>query len=84
MNSHLVTVKVSIKRRTNQWVKVDRLPLYQHRLKRLDAQTVKGWRPVQHHRMLFDHFLQDIPNFWTLLFHHALRSLDGGCHTVQL
>src|SRR5512135_1886155 len=35
-------------------------------------------------RMLADHLFQDVPNFRTLLFHHALGRLDGGSHAVDL
>ena len=33
--------------------------------------------PVEQHRMVLDHTIQNVPDLSALLFHHALRSLDG-------
>ncbi len=47
MNRHLIAVEISVERRTYQRMDTDSLPLYQHRFKGLNAETVKGGRPVQ-------------------------------------
>src|SRR4051812_25791974 len=33
---------------------------------------------VQKNRMLFHHFIENIPNFFFFLFHHLLCTFDGG------
>ena len=65
-------------------MQLDRLAFNQDRLKRLNAQTVQGRRAVQHHRMLADHFIQDIPDFRAFLFHQFLGLLDGAGQTLGL
>ena len=47
VNRHLVTVEVSVKRRTHQWVQLNRFTFDQYRLERLDTQTVKCRCTVQ-------------------------------------
>ena len=84
MNSHLVTVKVSVKRCTNQRMQLNGLAFNQHRLKCLDTQTMQGGRTVQHDRMLTNHLLQDIPDLGALAFNQTLGSLDGGRFAAQL
>ncbi len=42
MNSHLITVKVGIKRHTDQWMKLDSLAFYEHCLKSLHSQSVQS------------------------------------------
>ena len=63
VNGHLVTVKVSVKRSTNQRVQLNGLTLDQLRLECLDTQTVQRWSAVQEHRVPFQHVLQNIPNY---------------------
>ena len=79
VHRHLVTVKVSVKRSANQRMQLDCLTFDQHRLECLNTKTVQGWRPVQHHRMLANHFLKNIPDFRHFLFNKAFSRLDGGC-----
>src|ERR1700678_1855790 len=55
---------------------LDRLTLDEHRHERLDAETVKGWRAVEEHRMLLDHAVEHVPHFGTHAFDHALGALD--------
>src|SRR4051812_44868877 len=55
----------------------DRLAFDQHRLERLDAETMQRRRAVEQHRMLANHFLEHVPHFGTLQFDHLLRLLDG-------
>ena len=42
VNSHLVTVEVGVERRANERVDLDGLALDQHRLERLDAETMQA------------------------------------------
>ena len=81
---HLVTVKVGVKGGTDQRVQLDRLTLNQHRLKRLDTQTVQGWRTVQQNWMLANNLFQDVPNFWPLTLNHSFGCLNGVGQSVQL
>ena len=76
MHGHLVTVEIRIERGTYQWMQLNRLTLYQNRLKCLDTQPVQCGGAVQHNRMLFDNFLQNIPHFCLQTLHHLLRALD--------
>ena len=78
MHGHLVTIKVSVKGRTNQRMQLDSLTFDQNRFKRLDAQTVQSRRTVQHHRVFTYHFIQNIPNFRTFFFHQFLSLLHSG------
>ena len=81
MHSHLVTVKVGVESRTNQWMQLDGLAFDQDGLKRLDAQTVQRRRTVQHDRVFFDHLFEDVPNHGCARFDFFLGSLDGGRNT---
>ena len=47
VHRHLITVEVGVERRTYEGVYPDGLTLDQHRLKRLDAESVERWRTVQ-------------------------------------
>ena len=63
VHGHLVAVEVGVERRANQRMQLDRLALDQHRLERLDAETMQRRRAVQHHRMLADDLVEDVPDF---------------------
>ncbi len=78
MHGHLVAVEIGVERGADQRVQLDRLALDQHRLERLNAEAMQRRRAVQHHRVLADHFFEDVPHFGTLLLHHALCRFDGG------
>ena len=84
MHRHLVAVEIGVEGGADQRMKLDRLALDQHRLERLDAQPVQRRRAVQHHRVLADHLLEDVPHLRPLLLHHPLRRLDGGGVAVFL
>ena len=83
MDRHLVAIEVGVEGRADERMQLDGLTLDQHGLERLNAEPVKRRRPVQHHRMLADHLLQDIPDLGPLLLHHALGGLDGLRHAVE-
>ncbi len=84
MHGHLVAVEVSVERGTDQRVQLDGLAFDQHWLEGLDAETVKGRRAVQHHRMLADHLFQDVPDFGRLTFDQLLGGLDRGGEATAL
>jgi hypothetical protein len=54
------------------------LALDEHGLERLNAQTVQRRRAVQHHGMLANDLLEDVPNLGTLALDQALGGLDRG------
>ena len=78
VDRHLVAVEVGVERRANQRMQLDRLALDQHRLERLDTQTVQRRCTVQHHRVLADDLFQQIPDDRLFVFHHLLGGLDRG------
>ena len=84
VNGHLVTVKVSVKGRADQRVKLDRFTFDQHGLERLNAKTVKRRRAVEHDGVFTDHLIKDVPNFGTLFFDQFLRLFHGGGQTFGL
>ena len=59
-------------------MQLDRLAFDQHRLESLNAQAVQSGRAIEHHRMLADHLIEDVPNFRLLLFDQLLGLLDRG------
>ena len=76
VNRHLVAVEVRVERLTNERMKLYRLTLDEHGLKRLDRQTVKRRRTVEKHGMLFDNILESVPDFDVHLFDFLLCFLD--------
>ena len=76
VHRHLVAVKVGVERRTHQRVQLNGAALNQHRLERLDAQPVQSRRPVEHHRPVFNHILQNRPHLRRRPFHHPLGRPD--------
>ena len=77
MHRHLVAVEVGVERRADQRVDLDRLAFHQHRLERLNTESVKGWSAVQEHRMIFNDLFEDVPDNRFLLLDHFFRLLDG-------
>jgi hypothetical protein len=47
VDSHLVTIEVSVERCTDEGVKLDRFTLDELWLEGLDTQTVQRWRTVE-------------------------------------
>ena len=76
MDGHLVAVEVGVVRRAHQRMDLDRLTLDQHRLERLDAQTMQRRRAVEQYRMVFDDLVQHVPDLRPDALHHALGALD--------
>ena len=73
MDGHLVAVEVGVERRADERVDLDGLALDEQRLERLDAEPVQRGRAVQHHGVLGDDLLEDVPD----LGHHRLDHLLG-------
>ena len=78
VHGHLVAVEVGVERRAHQRMELDRLALDQHRLERLDAETVQGRRAVEQDRVLADHLVEDVPNLRLLLLDQLLGLLHRG------
>jgi hypothetical protein len=62
----------------HQRVQLDGLALDQHRLERLNAEAVQRRRTVEHHRVLADHLIEDIPDFRLFFLDQLLGLLDRG------
>ena len=84
MNGHLVTVEVRVECGTNQRMQMNGFALNQHRLKRLNTQTVQSRRTVQKYWVFADNFFQNIPDFRPLFFHHSLGRFNRRGMTVKL
>ena len=84
MHRHLVTVEIRIERGTNKWMKLDGLTFDQNRFEGLDAESVQGWRTVQHDRVFANDFFENIPDFSAFALDHFLGSFDGCRHTTHL
>ena len=56
VNRHLVSVEVSVVRRTDKRVKLNGLTFNEHGFERLNTQTVERWCAVQKNRVLANHF----------------------------
>ena len=77
MDGHLVAVEVGVEGRADEGMDLDGLALDEDGLEGLDAQTVERRRAVEHHGMLFDDLLEDVPNRSLFALDHALGALDG-------
>ena len=77
MNRHLISVKISVKRRAHQRVNLDGFSFHQHWLKGLNTKTVERWCAVQEYRVIFNHFFEDVPYRRLLLLDHFFCLLDG-------
>ena len=76
MDSHLVTIKVSIVGRAGQWMQLQGTALGENRLKCLNTQAMQRRGTVQKYRMLLDNILQYIPYFLLRTLNLALGGLD--------
>ena len=82
MHSHLVTIKVCIKRGTHQGMKLDSLTLYKDGLECLDTESVKCRCTVKHNGVLLDHILEHIPHAGLQTLYHLLCCTDVVCGAV--
>ena len=84
MHRHLVAVEVRVEGGTDQRMELDRLTLDQHRLEGLDAESMQGRGAVEHHRMLADDLVEDVPHLGRASLDHLLGGLDGRRQATQL
>ena len=75
VNSHLVTIEVSIKRCTCQWMQLNSLTLNKLWLECLNTKTVKCWSTVQQYWVTLHYILKDIPNNWLTTVNNLLSTL---------
>ena len=76
MDCHLVAVEVRVERRAAQGMQLDGATLDQHRLKRLNAETVQRRRTVQHDGTILDDVFQRVPDLRLALIDLLLGALD--------
>ena len=65
-------------------MQLNRLALDEHRLEGLNTQSVQGRGAIEQHRVLANHFLENVPDLRTLALDELLRRLDGGGKSAQL
>src|SRR4051794_276429 len=76
VHGHLVAVEVGVERLADERVDLDRLALDEHRLERLQAETVERRSAVQQDRVLLDDLLEHIPHLGDHRVDHLLGRLD--------
>ena len=76
MDSHLVTVEVSVEGLTGQGVQLDSFTLDENWLERLNTQAVQRRCTVEHDGVFRDGFFEDVPHFGALTLHHPLRGAN--------
>ena len=79
VNSHLVSVKVSVEGGTYQGVELYSLSFYENGFKSLYGGSVECGSSVEEDGVLLDHLFQAFPNFGSLLFNELFGVLYGGC-----
>ena len=77
VHGHLVTVEVRVVSGANERVNADGFAFDEHRLERLDRQTVQRRRAVEQHRVALGHFFEDVPDFRRLALDHLLGAAHG-------
>ncbi len=75
VHGHLVAVEVGVERRADERVDTDGLPFHEHRLERLDSQTVERRRAVQQHRVVANYVFEDLVHLGALALHDLLGAL---------
>ena len=84
VHGHLVAVEVGVEGRADERMQLDRLAFDQHRLERLNPQAVQSGRAIEHHRMLADHLVEDVPDFRLLLLDQLLGLFDRRRQTLRV
>ena len=77
VDSHLVTIEVSVESCAAEGVQTDGLAFDEARLEGLDTQTVKGRSTVQENRMTLQYVFQNVPNDGVLTVNNLLCGLDS-------
>ena len=78
MHSHLVAVKIRIEGSADQWMNLDSFTFDQHRLERLDAESMQRRRAIQQHGMFANNLFKNVPNDRLLALNHFPCLLDRG------
>ena len=73
--SHLVAVEVGVERAARERVELDSPAVDEHRLERLNTQSVQGRRTVQQHGVVFYDFFEHVPHVCIGTLGYALRGL---------
>src|SRR3989338_3528426 len=76
MHSHLVSVKIGVKRRTNHRMNLDCVAFNQNRLKRLNPQTMQSGRAIQKHTPTLNNFFQHRPDMRIMILNQAPGAAD--------
>ena len=84
MHGHLVAVEVCVEGGANQRVNLNRLAFDQHGLECLNAQAVQRRRAVEHHGVVLNHLLEDVPDNHFLLLDQFLGLFDRGAVAALL
>ena len=86
VNSHLVAVEVRVERGAVQRVELEGAALDQHRLERLNTETVERRRAVEHDGVILDDDIERVPDLGAALIDHLLGGLDvvGGAVLDEL
>ena len=79
MHCHLVAVEVCVESPAHERMKPNRVSFDKSRFECLDAHSVKRRSTVEHHRMVGDDFVQNIPDLFIFSLKHALRRLNRVC-----
>src|SRR5579862_175783 len=58
-------------------MQLNRFAFDQHRLERLDTESMQGGRAIEQDRMLADDVVENIPDILALFLDHLLGALDG-------
>src|SRR6478672_1578189 len=84
MDGHLIPIEVGVECGADQGMNLDGFPLDKNRLERLNAKSMKRWRPVQQDRVIFDDVFQNVPNDGILSLHHFLCGFHRGAVAALL
>ncbi|CAB4615974.1 unannotated protein [freshwater metagenome] len=76
MDGHLIAVEVRVECGADERMDLDGLAFDEHRLERLDAETMQRGGTVEHDRVFLDDLFEDIPHLRTTTLDHALGRLD--------
>src|SRR6185503_11006336 len=76
VDGHLVAVEVGVEARADERMELDRVAFDEHRLEGLDAHSVERRGAVEHHGVVLDDLLEDVPHALVAPLQHLLGALD--------
>ena len=76
VDGHLVAVEVGVEAFAHQRMQLDGVAFDQHWLESLNAHAVQRGGAIQQHRVIADHFFEDIPHLGVFALEHFLGRLD--------